>query len=435
MLPALALLICIGFVLFLLRLDCKHSRDVTRAAWITTIWMAYAASRSLAQWFGSYSTDPEIASPIDRTLSILLLIIALRLVIRREFPWTNTIKDNAPLIVLLGFMLVSILWSNIPFIAFKRLIKEILAFIMGMVLLTEKDPRQAIQSVLRRTIYILIPFSVLLVRYFPRYGVAYHSWSGQKMWIGVCDQKNGLGMLASIAVFFLIWSISRRWHRPDRAGFRYQTLVDMLILIAALWLLKGPGSYSATAVVTLAAGLSCYIGLWLMKKIKIAMNPHISVVILALIIIYGTAVPFIGRLPAGDISSGLGRDSSLTGRSEIWADLVPAAMSRPILGHGFFSFSARKISKQYANSHNGYLEVILGLGFVGLFLVSVFVLSSFRKAQRELRFEYDWAVLWICWIIMVLLNNITESTLHSFSSVTMAVLMWLTISYNSRAGS
>jgi exopolysaccharide production protein ExoQ len=382
----------------------------------------------LAQWFGSYeSYDAELGSPIDRTFLIILFIIALRLLVRRRFDLNAFVKNNVPLIVLLGFAIVSITWSNIPVSAFKRFIREILAVTMGMLLLTENSPKQALQAVLRRTFYILIPFSVLLIKYYSHYGVAYHRSTGQKTWLGVCDQKNGLGLLATLSIFFLIWSVVRRLGRPDKRGLRYPILIDILLVILSFWLVKGPGTFSATAVVMLMSGLFCYTMLLLLKKLKIAAIPNISVVIVVLLIMYGTAVPFIGGLVVGDFSSSLGRDSSLTGRDEIWSNLIPFAMNKPILGHGFYSFSARSISKLYANAHNGYLEVILGLGFVGLLLASFFVLASFRKALEEFRNEFNWACLWICWLIMALISNFSESTLHSFSNILMAVLMWLTI--------
>jgi O-antigen ligase len=249
------------------------------------------------------------------------------------------------------------------------------------------------------------------------------------MWTGVCDQKNGLGTLTSAAIFFLIWSVIRRWTRKEKPAFRYQTLVDGVIIVASLWLLKGPGSYSATAVVVLAIGLLSLLGLQVLKLFHKTLNPMILTALVLLIVVYGTVAPFIGRLPAADISARLGRDSSLTGRNEIWASVVPAAKNKPLLGHGFYSFSARKISRLYANAHNGYLEVILGIGFAGLLLTALYLLSSIRRAQRELRTDYLWGSYWIGWLLMVMLNNVTESTLHSFSSLLTAVLMWLTIAH------
>ncbi|MCK7480580.1 MAG: hypothetical protein M0C28_27650 [Candidatus Moduliflexus flocculans] len=39
-------------------------------------------------------------------------------------------------------------------------------------------PRRAVESVLRRTTFILIPFSIVLIKYFPDYGVDYRPLVG-----------------------------------------------------------------------------------------------------------------------------------------------------------------------------------------------------------------------------------------------------------------
>jgi exopolysaccharide production protein ExoQ len=421
-------------VFFLLRLEHKQSPDMTRALWLPTILMLYTASRPLGVWFSSPGGNSDVGSPIDRAFLTVLIFVVLRILIRRKFDWFGMMKENAWLTVLIFFMLVSILWSEIPFASFKRWTRELLVFFSGFVIITEKEPRRAIQSVLRRSIYILIPFSWVLIKYFPQYGVQYGRWSGALMWIGVAQQKNSLGQLCALAALFLIWSLARRWRKMDMRGSRFQSQVDVFILILTLWLLKGPaGAYSATSIVMLVSGLVCYVGLFWMKKRQIILSKNILTAMMALIIVYGTATAFVGRLPVGDVSSSLGRDSTLTDRSTIWAALVPLAMRKPIIGYGFGGFwTSNNRDRLGFGGHNGYLEVLLILGFTGLILVSIFILSSCRRAQRELSQEYDWGTLWICCLLMTLLNNITESSLDSFSSLLMAVPLWLTISFKEK---
>ena len=79
-------------------------------------------------------------------------------------------------------------------------------------------------------------------------------------------------------------------------------------------------------------------------------------------------------------------------------------------------------------AHSGYLDVILNLGFVGILLVSCYLLSSCRKAHKELYHDFDWAVLWISFLIMVVVHNITETSIISFTSQLTAVLLFLTVS-------
>lgn len=333
-------------------------------------------------------------------------------------------------------MLISILWSDIPFSSFKRWIRDVLAVIMGVVILSEVDVREAFQSVLRRIIYLLIPLSLVLIKFFPQYGSDYHHWSGMKMWVGVCEHKNSLGQLASATAFFLIFSLTRKREPPAGQAVRRQTYVDVLLVITTLWILKGPGWYSATSIVVLAAGLSCLVAFSWMKKRHLRMSVNLLTAIIALIIIYGTSAFLFSKLPGGSMTTVVGRDSTLTDRTGIWKSLVPVALSKPILGHGFRGAWISTNPKYIGFSpHNGYLEVLLGLGFVGLILTSAFILSSCRNAHALLNYDYDWGVFWICWLIMTLLNNIAESSLYTFSNLLMAVLVWLLIAIKGSAKS
>ena len=242
----------------MLRLEAKQSPDVSGAIWIPTIWMLSAASKPLAVWFRVSSEDPESGSALDRIFLILLIIIAVWILLGRKFDWSSAIKDNAWLMILIIFMLISVVWSSIPGISFKRWTRELLAVLMAFVVLSESSPRHAMESLLRKTAYILIPFSPLLIKYFPQYGVQYGRWSGGRMWVGVALQKNGLGRICMVVAFFLIWSLIRRWQGKNPSVWKYQTHIEIVILAITLWLITGGHKTSATSLVALFMGLvSC----------------------------------------------------------------------------------------------------------------------------------------------------------------------------------
>ena len=197
--------------------------------------------------------DPE-TSPLDRNVLLGLLLIGFFLFTKKRFNLYKAMKENIWLLLLIGFMLVSVLWSDIPFVSFKRWVRELVAVFIVFLVLTERDPRQAVQSVLRRTIYICIPFSLLLIKYFPEYGVEYTRWTGEQMWVGVSTQKNGLGMLCMFAAFFLIWSFVNRWKKHGIPISKYHTIAEVFVLGITLWLLMegGEGKTSATSNILLA---------------------------------------------------------------------------------------------------------------------------------------------------------------------------------------
>jgi len=330
-------------------------------------------------------------------------------------------------------MLVSVLWSDISYISFKRWTKNVIAVVMAFLVVTEPEPRQALQCLFRRSIYILIPFSLLLIKYYPHYGVDYGHWSGLEMWTGVTLHKNSLGQLCIFSFFFLAWTLIRRWQGRNRAVVRYQTHVEVSILVMTTWLLMGPQhtfANSATSTAALAVGLMAFIGLLWTKKRNMLIGASTLKVIVALIIVYGTITFMLGGLPIFKLASTFGRSETLTGRTVVWSDLMPAMMQHPILGSGFGGFWSTKTREFYdiSDSHNGYLAMLLELGFVGFLILAGFLLSFCRNAQNELAHDFDWGNLCFCCLVMVLIHNIGESSIKGFSNQLMAILIFLSIS-------
>jgi exopolysaccharide production protein ExoQ len=436
--PKIALLFCIIFVLILLWFERKQFPDLTHALWIPTIWVFYIASKPLGLWFPLSGGSLE-SSPLDRAFLIVLMLLALCVLIKRKFNWFSKIKENSWLVVLVVFMLVSILWSSIPEISFNRWVREFQAILMALVLLSEQAPRRALESILKRSAYVLIPFSIVLIKYFPLYGVDYGRWSGGQMWLGVTTHKNGLGRLCLIVIFFLIWSQVRRLQGKNAPVWKYQTHSEIIILLLALWLMRGPGgrSYSATSITALGVGLLIYGGLSFLRKKGKILGMGVITVSVTILIIFGIVSFFYGGSTVGFYASSAGRDATLTGRTDVWAALLPVAMQRPVLGHGFGSFWTQTTRERFniPSAHNGYLDVLLELGLVGLFLVSMFLVSSGRKAQRQLANDFDWATLWICYLIMAIVHNIAESSINSFTSQLTAVILFLSVTSTNVIGS
>lgn len=427
--PTLALLLCIIFVLVMLRLDRKQSPEVSFALWIPTIWILLIGSKPLAIWFGSGGATLEEGSELDRVVLTCLLFAGLIILAKRHFYWSNALKENIWLVLVIGYMLVSVIWSNIPFVSVKRWSRELIVVVMAFVVATEPDPRKALESVFRRMIYILIPFSYVLIQYFGEYGRIYVHNEGVLMWTGVALHKNSLGQLCLFGGIFIIWAFLRRWRGMDISAVTYQKHIEACLFLLILWLMGGPQhdfAYSTTSFIALLLGSTALIGLFLIRKHRSVAVSNIFIVILVLVIAYGTVTPLLGRLSLIDVSSMFGRNETLTGRSAIWAILVPFAMQKPILGHGFGGFwntEMRELST-VTQAHNGYLDVVLNVGFLGLLLLSIFILSCSRKAQRAMAEDFDWAALWICYLLLVVVHNITETSISAFSNYLMALLLF-----------
>lgn len=412
-------------------MESRQNPSASWALWIPTIWLAKVGSSDLAYWLGRGDAEPGTGSPYERSLLILLLCLALMILVKRRFDWYKVMKENIWVTVLILYMFASICWSDIPFTSLKRWIRELTAVAMAFLILSEANPRNAVQSVLMRCIYVLIPFSLLLVVFFPQYGIQSFGID-QEMWVGVTNHKNGLGRLCYVSIFLIVWKFTLRGQESREFVARQELWIHVIMIGIALLLMKGPGPIKAspvTAMLVLALGLAIFYGLSFMRRIQRKPGLNVLRILVAAIIVLGTVTAFVGGLIAGDdIMSTFGREESLSGRTQIWAHLVPVAMKEPMIGYGIGGFwtSANKASLgNIPHAHNGYLDIILDYGFFGLVFISMFCLSSCKGAYEALSYDHSWGSLWICFLFMTLIYNITEPSMDTFTSHQMAINLFL----------
>ncbi len=422
--PKLALIGYIVIVIWLLRIDQKRNPAASRALWVPTFWLLIMGSRPVGRWFapGSNSVGSDAAgSPLDRLVLNSLILIALFVLSRRKMNWSRVFKDNLWLILLYVYLGTSVLWSDFPFSSFKRWFKITGAVVMAFVVLSELKPLQALESVIRRCAYVLIPLSIVLIKYFPEYGVVYSRWEGTRMGIGVTTHKNSLGVLCALSVFFLIWAAFRKWRSGEFFKNSSQTYADALVIGIALFLLfGGGGTYSATSIFIFIVGIASLFVLSRMKNFTRYVANHLKAVMIAGLLIFLLFNSVL--LPM--VTSSFGRNESLTGRTDIWSSVLDLASRNPLLGvgyGGYWGLAEGSYSMEVKQSHNGYLDVYLQVGMVGIVALFAFFLAFCNKVRREFDHVFDWGVFGICFLLMVLLYNYTEASFLETS------YMWTTM--------
>ena len=437
--PTLAFIFCTAFVAYLLRLDYHRFKEQSVTIWLPTIWILYCASKNFGLWFNiSSSRDIEnltaaiiAGSPMDRTFLMSLIIVGLIILSRRQINWHKIFVDNRWLLLLFFYMLVSILWSDYQFVSVKRWIRASGTIVMALVVLTGPSPLAGIESILRRMIYILIPFSALLVKYYPEYGVGYGRWSGEPSWTGTAIGKNELGVLCMISALFLIWTWAKsRKQREQRFCIKYETIIHVVLLGLTFWLLRGPGgAYSATSVVVLMIGLAT---LFTLRRLK----PIANVRAMACVFLLVTVVAYFSIDFLDVITSLTGRDSTLTGRTDlIWSPLISIALKHPVLGVGYGGFwmhplvidSVKLMTVNEA--HNGYIDVFIELGTVGLILLAMVIVAFFRKATEVFKNDIEWGSFLLAILLMSLLHNLTESSLIKSTLLVWNILVILMVAH------
>ncbi len=422
--PKLAALICILFMLYLFWVDRKRSEDVSKALWIPLVWMFLAGSRYVSQWLnlGAPIDSPDVyleGSPVDRNVFFLLIVAGVIVLSRRRLAWVHLLTHNKWIWLYFLFGGISFLWSDYPFVSFKRLIKALGTVIMALVILTEKRPYEAVAVLLRRLAFLLVPLSILLIKYYPSLGRTYHRWTYEAMFTGVATQKNGLGQICLIAGIYFCWALLLRGGKRLKLGGRLSILMDVVFVGMIAWLLLKANSATSLVCLVLVAGM-----LLASRMPSVAREPRrIMALGIAAVCLFGVLEVTLDL--SDSVVALLGRDQTFTSRMPLWEGLREM-VANPLVGFGYESFwlgdRLRAVWDKYGQihqAHNGYLEAYLNLGLIGLGLIVGCMLSGLLKVRRHLSKDYPAAILRLCFIVTVAFYNYTEACFHGVNN------MWL----------
>src|SRR5437870_1930094 len=176
---SIATVVC-GFVILALFLfDRDRKSRVSSALWIPVVWLSMGASRAVSQWLGRVGPAASAedlyleGSPLDAFILAGLLAAGLAVLFARRRSARTFLRANGPLLVFFFYCAVSVLWSDYPFVAFKRWTKAFGDLVMVLVVLTDPDPSASVKRVLARSGFLLIPLSDLLIKYYPELGRYY----------------------------------------------------------------------------------------------------------------------------------------------------------------------------------------------------------------------------------------------------------------------
>ena len=141
--------------------------------------MFLAGSRWVSSWLNVAPTlasanDYAEGSPVDRAVFSGLIVAGIESSREERSIGIGLVVNNKWIILYLVYCLASIAWTDDPTTLMKRSVKELGNPIMALVILTEPRPYEAIGVVLRRLAFLMLPLSVLFVRYYPELGRSYH---------------------------------------------------------------------------------------------------------------------------------------------------------------------------------------------------------------------------------------------------------------------
>ncbi len=391
-----------------------EKEKVSAAMWLPLLWVLRCGSRSLLYWFdpqaamAADSADYMTGNPFDRNFFLALEFLGLGVLIWRRFDVVYFIRHNPFLVLIYTYLLVSLLWSDFPDVSIRRWGRTLGDILMALVVVSESNVPAAVSWMYRRFAYVLIPMSVLFVKYFRELGVAYDFTGQVEMWVGVTTHKNSLGQLVTLSLLLLLWGFLRRkW-----------TALDIPVFLMALWLLAGSRtSNSKTSMLVFLLGAMLLFALSRMRNAKL-IGLGVSIGVPLVFVTEVVLEVFFQSSIFNVVVSSTGRDATLTGRTDLWAALIEMGMKHPLLGAGYGSFwlgdFTNTLWKQFVwhplQAHNGYIDIFIDVGVVGLLLVAFQVFWGLRSSYREIKAGGDLGKLRLMLILMIVVYNISESS-------------------------
>ncbi|QDJ48503.1 O-antigen ligase family protein [Bordetella hinzii] len=362
---------------------------------------------------GPQATHTVMQGSMLRQVQYASLFLGAAIVAWRHLPvmLTNLRASNLFLLLLVVYCLASTAWSPYPDITFKRTVIFAGLVLIGLAVAPPlSGPRQFLRVVLGTySLVLVLSFFVALLA--PSVGVDVLLGNA---WRGITWQKNMLGSIAGFAV--LLWL--REWAMTPRL----RRLATFGLLFSAFMLVM---TKSATAILVTALGA----GIYLISRKRLLGGRHTGQILMLgglLLLLYFLLVFFVavGRMPQIDdavamVTALFNKSSDLTGRGEIWA-LVDIAIERhKLLGIGYSAFwvgeggpsqfIGDRLGWLPGQAHNGYLDILLDLGQVGMGLFLACLLWHVVSILRLYRIDREDAAMHLGLCVTIMISNFSES--------------------------
>ncbi len=376
-------------------------------AGFVSFWLAVVSGAVFPLFF----TDgtPNLGAGDRAQLRLLLLpimAIAPILFLLKFRSMVSLFLRNPVLLALLSWISMSAFWSVDPELTARRTLAFLAHTMIACYLILSRD-LDWILRLFSWFILFLMLASVVLILLFPSVGAMPDPRGLSRGVNGVFLHKNSLGEMAvfGLIVFFAAFKIGALKKFVSLSGLA----ISMILVVLS----------SAAASIILALFILLIQVCFSLRWLSVPQRLTFLAFVCAVAVFMSGAI----FLNLETILGAFGRDTTLTGRTEIWPYVLDMSSQRPILGYGFDAFWGTDAFARYVmdrfdwsvpTAHNGYLDVLLSLGWIGVGLTVAFVIAmATRLILSRNRLEPGVAFFVLTCLVYYLLFNIVESTFFS----------------------
>ncbi len=300
---------------------------------------------------------------------ILVMQTAFAISAKRKI-W-KVLKENPLILAGLLLVCVSLLWSGSAVNTIHMGV-ELSLCTMFACYLAVRMPTERLMSLLMFMGVAASALSIVFALAIPRYGI--FAGYGGGAWQGIADHKNTLGVSMTYLLTPVFFAQKYRLFRR----VAYGALILFIIVMS-----QSRGAWMYTAGVLFFVGFLCMIR-------HLRRQEAILLVVVAMVA--GAVASVIAVHSFDNIAPLLGKDSSMSGRTEIYRQAWLSILKKPAVGYGYGGFwgvspEAARIGlsigwNNVAYSESGILELALQLGFAGVGLVLFTVGRAVVQAIR-----------------------------------------------------
>ncbi len=348
----------------------------------------------------------EQGSIFQQLVSLLLCLIAA-LYLLANIPVAQ--KMLSPLFLMVLFwQFITVFTSDYPDIAFRRYIFSITLIIMAMAWVLLPEDELSFQRMIKYLSLFILGLAYFGVIFMP--DVSIHNMSEVRelinagSWRGHFVHKNIAGPAMIVLIIYNLYLL----HRDQF----YLPLTNIILSTIFLYYSNNKTSIGLIIVSLLIAQAIKYTRL-LPIKIIIAFIP--------LILMASLTVGTIFNQSLQDLVSSLISDPTFTGRTSIWTFIVSQLEAHPWIGYGYETFwnMSRLVNGGYdietwaaraGHAHNGYLQLIILTGTIGVSLFAVWILFcpliDYHRSQKT-RNDPALGLMYLrIWVFMLLYANL-----------------------------
>jgi exopolysaccharide production protein ExoQ len=340
---------------------------------------------------------------------------------------------NRPFLYFVVLASLSLMWSIEPAITLRRIIRLYIIIGVSIAFASAGWQPRRFEKALRWVLSLLLAASAIFCYWNPELAI-HHEQSAELInaWHGITTGKNVLGSLAGCA--FILWLHGLVTGETGRMS----ALANMALAGLCLIMCRSSTSLMSTVFATFFVIL-----LLRPPGSTRRLMPYVIGFFAVAVLVYALAV--LNILPGlsvilNPISTITGKDLTFSGRTNIWYVLKLHIRQHPLLGTGYGAYwigpvpsspsydMVRQLYFYPTEGHNGYLDVINDLGYIGGACLLAYFIVYLRQGLALMRLEKARGALYLALIFRAFLADMSESHWFSVTSIDFVIFTLATFS-------